>query len=560
MLSAFLAVWSRGARRRLASLSGARIRVETLEDRALPSSMPVVSFLLPSDGGYVSREITDAAGNTVTVGSAPDGANPNGTTWDFAIARYPPDGNLDPTFGDGGLVLTSISGGYDAASDVVAQPDGKLVVVGSENPPLGLLAMPAPFGGWALVRYNPDGSLDPTFGTGGEVINSFGFGDLGGGSADAVALQPDGGILVGGSAYGIGRNGMLKSSEFTIARYTADGILDRDFGNGGVVQIDFGDYDNVEAITVQPDGTILATGTSYQTSEPDADGNSMSWTLNVKVLLNPDGSFDGDLGSGGGETIISPPVLDPPGDVLPIFWATGTGPLTLDAPSGTMGSGADDAVQPSGTHALADSPVTTVLPQPMAPPPGPGQDNTTHQVAVLLGAPSPQAPSPSANSPPAPTGTGPGVVVATPASAVPTPGANVIESGTSSSRQVSGESAPGFIVDETESVSQSVPNQKSGEDAAVQRDDYFARLSAGPLAVPARVEEVLAKDVAVAATWPEAPVALPPPALPAHERTEGGFGSWPGLAVALIAAAPSNRTRKVSRRATALARACSLFH
>jgi len=92
-----------------------------------------------------------------------------------AVALAAP-GDLDPTFGTGGTVITSF-GGSDVASAVVVQPDGKLVVAGRTN-----IAGNTVF---ALARYNPNGGLDPTFGTGGLVTTDFGSTD----QALAVALQ-----------------------------------------------------------------------------------------------------------------------------------------------------------------------------------------------------------------------------------------------------------------------------------------------------------------------------------------------------------------------------------
>src|SRR5207245_943210 len=79
---------------------------------------------------------------------------------DFALARYNPDGSLDPSFGSGGRVLTDF-GGYDEASALALQSDGKIVVAGFSDV-VGF--------GFALARYNPDGSLDPSFGSGGRVL------------------------------------------------------------------------------------------------------------------------------------------------------------------------------------------------------------------------------------------------------------------------------------------------------------------------------------------------------------------------------------------------------
>lgn len=87
-------------------------------------------------------------------------------------------GDLDTTFGTGGIVTTPLGGvGYNP---IVIQPDGKLVVVGSSGvqPALDV----------AVVRYNTDGSLDTSFDSDGSVITDLGGNDVG----SAVALQSDG--------------------------------------------------------------------------------------------------------------------------------------------------------------------------------------------------------------------------------------------------------------------------------------------------------------------------------------------------------------------------------
>src|SRR5207253_3806608 len=88
-----------------------------------------------------------------------------GSSSAFALARFNLNGTLDPSFGTGGQVTTKIGPSQNgAATGVVTQPDGKIVVVGSAGP-----------GGsqeFAVARYNPSGSLDATFGSGGIVLTS----------------------------------------------------------------------------------------------------------------------------------------------------------------------------------------------------------------------------------------------------------------------------------------------------------------------------------------------------------------------------------------------------
>src|SRR5205823_4239851 len=91
---------------------------------------------------------------------------------DFAIARYQPDGTLDPSFGDGGTAKTDFSDVYDSfdqANAVVIQGNGKIVVAGSTHDENCCATS-----NFALVRYNVDGTLDGSFGTDGKVITSVG--------------------------------------------------------------------------------------------------------------------------------------------------------------------------------------------------------------------------------------------------------------------------------------------------------------------------------------------------------------------------------------------------
>src|SRR5439155_847242 len=128
----------------------------------------------------------------------------------FAPARYNPDGSVDTTFGTGATVTTfaADSNADYSGTAILLQGDGKIVTAG-----------------WveftfALARYNPDGSLDATFGTGGTVTTSFGAYPLSA-YANAIALQGDGKIVAAGS---------VDKSFFALARYNPDGSLDATFG------------------------------------------------------------------------------------------------------------------------------------------------------------------------------------------------------------------------------------------------------------------------------------------------------------------------------------------
>src|SRR5262245_7025773 len=188
-----------------------------------------VSVALQTDGKIV------AAGQTFVNGSL-----------DFALARYNPDGTLDASFGTGGTVTTDFASRQDRAFSVAIQPDRKIVAAGQ-----------ATIGGFdfALARYNPDGTLDASFGTGGMVTTSFV-----GGSFDfafSVALQPNGKIVAAGQVLFIG------GFDFALVRYNRDGTLDASFGTGGSVTTDFARAnDGAFSVGVQPNGKIVAAGSA----------------------------------------------------------------------------------------------------------------------------------------------------------------------------------------------------------------------------------------------------------------------------------------------------------
>jgi uncharacterized delta-60 repeat protein len=182
-------------------------------------------------------------------------------TISLSLAAQAAPGDLDTTFGNGGKVLTNI-GITDRAWATVIQPDGKIVVAGqsySNSPPT-----------YALVRYKSDGSLDTDFGTNGRVVTARD------GIVYALALQPDGKIIAGGSG---------------LTRFNANGSVDNSFGTNGTVTTGVGLYiQAVRAVAVQADGKIVAAGYSV---EPN---NSLNFTL---VRYNTNGSLDSTFGTNG---------------------------------------------------------------------------------------------------------------------------------------------------------------------------------------------------------------------------------------------------------------------
>jgi uncharacterized delta-60 repeat protein len=142
-----------------------------------------------------------------------------GSTADFALVRYRPNGELDDSFGTFGRVMTDIdAGGWDDASGLAIQPDGRIVVAGGSQSDV------------ALARYDTNGALDPTFDGDGKVTTATGI-------ASGIALQADGKVVVTGESLGSAAN-------FAILRYNTDGSLDVGYGSGGRVEIDFDGWDD----------------------------------------------------------------------------------------------------------------------------------------------------------------------------------------------------------------------------------------------------------------------------------------------------------------------------
>src|SRR5881227_3191177 len=213
-------------------------------------------------GGMVTTDLnhsTDIAnavaiqpdGKLVVVGEAYKQNDFSGE--DFVVTRYNTDGTLDTTFRRGGKVRTDFPGLAAVPSAVVIQSDGKIVVAGGAFPQFTFA------GNFEVVRYNPNGSLDRSFGNGGIVTTTFPEGSY----AFDVALQPDGKIIAAGTVFVDFIPGEPSNTDFALARYNPDGTADTTFGNGGQASTDFvGLEDDAFSVLIQPDGKIVAVGSA----------------------------------------------------------------------------------------------------------------------------------------------------------------------------------------------------------------------------------------------------------------------------------------------------------
>jgi uncharacterized delta-60 repeat protein len=218
-----------------------------------PHAAQTAGDLDPSFGGdgRVTTNLTSGfdAGRAVAIqndGKIVVAGSAGGSNGTFAVARYDTDGSLDASFGDHGRLTTDLTRGADLARGVAVQNDGKIVVAGQTG---------GTHGKFALVRYDADGTLDTTFGGDGTVTTAFPSKTQLPDGAVAVAIQPDGKIVAAGFA-----NGNCSCVRFALARYDADGALDTTFGNDGKTTTHFKGGADAQAMALAPEGSILVVG------------------------------------------------------------------------------------------------------------------------------------------------------------------------------------------------------------------------------------------------------------------------------------------------------------
>jgi len=221
----------------------------------------------------------DAAGKVLVTGSSRNAWGDQ----DVVIWRYNPDGTLDPSFGASGFVVhDSAAGGEgpDHSRGIVIDAAGKILVTGWSRNARGDLDM-------VIWRYDPDGTLDPSFGAGGFVVHDSAAGGEGSDYGYGILTDAAGKILVTGESQNANNNDMV------IWRYDPNGTLDPSFGAGGIVVHDDAaggsGHDRGRGVTTNATGKILVTGQSENANNSDM----------VIWRYDPDGTLDPSFGAGG---------------------------------------------------------------------------------------------------------------------------------------------------------------------------------------------------------------------------------------------------------------------
>lgn len=183
------------------------------------------------------------------------------------------NGSLDASFGNNGIVVIDVGNSNNSARSMVIQPDGKILMAGFSTTSINL---------FNVIRLNPDGSLDDSFGTNGVATTTLASTSI----ASSIALQQDGKIIAGGHTWGGISNG------FALIRYNSDGSLDTSFGNSGVTTTHLFGKDVIgKSLAIQADGKIILAGYSY-TIFNDNDDFALA-------RYHPDGSIDQTFGTNG---------------------------------------------------------------------------------------------------------------------------------------------------------------------------------------------------------------------------------------------------------------------
>ena len=217
---------------------------------------------------------------------------------EFALVRYNSNGSLDASFGSNGRQTTNINSYQDDIVSLAIQRDGKIIAAG--------YTVIGSYIGFSMARYNTNGTIDSSFGSGGIVVTKIGsyFNVI-----TSVAIQNDGKIVAAGYCNDGSKN------EFALARYDSRGSLDSSFNGDGKLAFSIRSHDDrLNSMVIQADGKILVAGQSsnayffdFAMARYTADGY-------------PDNSFSGDgkliTSLGHSESVINSIAIHPDGKIV----------------------------------------------------------------------------------------------------------------------------------------------------------------------------------------------------------------------------------------------------
>ncbi len=274
-----------------ANVTGGDLQIAHFDANGFPGALPLLDFGAGGSDDF-SRDFAVLDNGQIIVG----GAIETGSTGaDFAVARYNADGSIDSTFGTGGKTTLDFNGRDDFVGDLAIQPDdGKIILVGTAGIAGGRTA--------ALARFNANGSVDTSFGGGGTGSVQF---PNGGGVS--VAIAPDGKIVMGGTTTEANAPGGLAIAGFAVSRFNPDGTPDTDFGTGGRANVSFQHNgadaaSGATAVAIQPGGRIVLAGSAYSpTSQLPRNDFALAGFDGSSTPLGPDTSAPT------GATLASPP-------------------------------------------------------------------------------------------------------------------------------------------------------------------------------------------------------------------------------------------------------------
>jgi uncharacterized delta-60 repeat protein len=294
----FARVLSRNNRRTISRrprVSTCRPRLEALEDRCLLSGAGSLDPTFGNGAGYVTTSTSSSQDIAHSVLIQPNGdiialgRAGTSTGSEFAAVRYNPDGSLDTSFGSGGIALASFG------SNTVYGPSAALYPAGTPN--AGDIVQAGNYStgssgtnNQVLVRYTSNGTLDPTFGTGGEVVNASPINYL-----DSLPS----GVVITSTGQIVTLAASSRQHQFMLTRFNANGSLDTTFGQGGyVITTVQGDDAEDGTLLQQPNGDLIVTAES---GNPGGTGGI--WNL---YRFNANGTPDTSFGNQGVVSTVAP--------------------------------------------------------------------------------------------------------------------------------------------------------------------------------------------------------------------------------------------------------------